>query len=98
MGTVKGVIGAYCDKVGEKREGSTLYRGSALIYMNFGRNLDANFKPLKEAFNGYREEYFSRKDLCKVSTCEGDIMVTVYDNEKEYNKGYDSAVKFYLDN
>lgn len=95
MTVVKDLIEKFSQS-GEEREGKTLHRGSTGEYRGFDRHLTKNFKPLNIAFNGYREVYYSKKDLCSVTSCEGDITIIVYDNEAALKTDYENDKEFYM--
>lgn len=91
------LINDFCTGV-ENREGKKLYRGNAQNYLGFSRYLTEDFKPMNEAFNGYREVYYSRDNLSSVTTCEGDVTIVLYNDITEYEKGYEESLKFYEEN
>lgn len=88
------LINNFCTSL-EKREGQTLYRGSATKYLGFSRYLTEDFEPMNKAFNGYREVYYSKPNLCSVTTVEGDVIIVLFDNIEAYEKGYQESNKFY---
>lgn len=93
---IEKLIDTFCTKK-RKKEGKTIYEGYTYNYTNFDRYLSDDFKPIVEAFNGYREIYFSKKQLCSVTTVEGDIYITLYDNQQAYEDDYSHTVEFYKD-
>lgn len=92
------LIEVYGETREEREDGVVLYRGMEFNYRGFGENLTSDFKRLDEAFNGYREVYFSESQLCSVELVEGDITVVDYKTKENYDTGYVKAVKFYKEN
>lgn len=88
------LINNFCTSL-EKRNGRSLYRGSATNYLGFSRYLTDDFKPMNKAFNGYREVYYSESNLCSVTTVEGDVIIIIFDNIEAFEKGYQESNKFY---
>lgn len=95
---INNLITKFCDDV-EKGKDKILFKGLLPNnYLNFDKYLNENFKAHYPAFNGYREVYFSDKDLVIVSTVEGDIYISIFNSQDDYKKGYKDMVRFYEEN
>lgn len=95
---VQELIKIYGNTKEVKDNGIVLYRGTEFDYHGFGNKLTDDFEPLKSAFNGYREEYFSSRQKANVSLVEGDIVIVVCKDEKQYLEEYERVVEFYKNN
>lgn len=80
----------------EAKYDRTIYRGFiGHDYLGFSRYLSKDFNYFPEWSNGYREVYYSHKDLCSVTTCEGDLMIVLFKDEAALERDLKQAHIFY---
>ncbi|MFC7443440.1 hypothetical protein [Laceyella putida] len=93
VGDLDGFIAKYCyptDKEGEYK-GFTLFKGYEVE-----QDIPVLFEEKVEwADGGHRRVWVSEVDLAKIVYVEGDIYVTVYKDESEYNEGLNESEEFY---
>lgn len=93
------LINKFCIEIHGRDSDSITYRGfMPYHYLNFNQYLSNNFTRLNEAFNGYREVYYSNLDIVSIVTVEGDIYITLFDTVEAYNEDMAKSLEFYKEN
>jgi hypothetical protein len=80
----------------EQKEGYTRYKGFTRRDYLFPL-LSEGFKSINTS-SSYTEHYHNTNELVTASYCEGDVYFCVYNSEEDFNKGLQSAIKFYEEN
>lgn len=89
---IKKLINSLCTEE-EQKEGYICYSGLTRKEYLFPL-LPEGFKSINTN-SSYTECYYNSDELVKASYCEGDIYICVYESEEEFEKGLQSAIKFY---
>lgn len=90
------LIVSHCDNLREESN-RILYLGNARFF-NTNELENEGFTYVSEWSDGYREVYISDVHNAIITTCEGDLSVSLPYNNEAYENELESAKKFYDEN